>query len=108
MKRPLVHAARTVNYVSLSVGLILFGPTLTHAQDAAAGSTDSNATDDRIAEVVVTAQFLTQNVRDVPIAISAVTAEMLQEKARPASQTSGRPRRGWPFVLPGNMATPRP
>ena len=82
MKRPLVHAARTVNYVSLSVGLILFGPALTQAQDAAAGSTDSNGSDDRIAEVVVTAQFLTQNVRDVPIAISAVTAEMLQERGQ--------------------------
>jgi iron complex outermembrane receptor protein len=82
MRRPLVHATRTVNYVSLSVGFILFGPALTHAQDAAAGSTDSTATDDRIAEVVVTAQFLNQNVRDVPIAISAITAEMLQARGQ--------------------------
>ena len=83
MKRPLVHAARTVNCISLSVGsaLMFFGPALAQAQDANAGSTDS-ASDDRIAEIVVTAQFLNQNARDVPIAISAITAEMLQERGQ--------------------------
>jgi iron complex outermembrane receptor protein len=84
MKRPLMRAARIVNCVSLSIGsaLMLYGPAFAQAQDADTGTTDPVAADDRIAEVVVTAQFLNQNVRDVPIAISAITAEMLEARGQ--------------------------
>src|SRR5688500_15457917 len=82
MRRPFVHSARTVHgFVALSISSALMScamPAVAQAQEAS----DADATDDRLAEVVVTAQFKDQNVRDVPIAISAVTAEMLQERGQ--------------------------
>src|SRR5688572_4227552 len=38
--------------------------------------------DDELPEVVVTAQFIEQNLQDTPIAITAVNAEMLEERGQ--------------------------
>ena len=88
MERPFVPSARTVNRclaLSIRSALMLAGMTaVAQAQDATGGPTNAPAAgvDDRLEEVVVTAQFKNQNVRDVPIAISAVTADMLQARGQ--------------------------
>lgn len=63
--------------VGTAVGLALASPAL--AQDAG----DATPSDNRggIAEIIVTAQKRAENVQDVPISISAFTAEALQERA---------------------------
>jgi len=64
-------------FVAASAAFV-FSSTAARAQDAEAE--DSN----RLQEVVVTAQFREQNLQDTPIAITAVTSEMLEAR----SQTS--------------------
>jgi iron complex outermembrane recepter protein len=51
------------------------GFTAAHAQ--ATGEADSNV----LQEVVVTAQFKAENIQDTPIAITAVTAEMIEQRS---------------------------
>ncbi|HEY5412035.1 MAG TPA: TonB-dependent receptor plug domain-containing protein, partial [Caulobacteraceae bacterium] len=55
----------------LASGLILVGPAMAQAQQSQPGG---------IEEVIVTAQKTAQNIQNVPIAITAVTARELQEK----------------------------
>lgn len=62
--------ARTVLAISASVGALAF-PALAFAQDAETADTSED-------EIVVTAQGRTQLLSDVPVAISAVNAETLQ------------------------------
>ncbi|MFL6679931.1 MAG: TonB-dependent receptor, partial [Burkholderiaceae bacterium] len=57
----------------IASGALLFAPAWAQAQPAAAANT--------VEEVVVTAQKRSENVQDVPIAISAFTANALQERA---------------------------
>ena len=61
---------RTVLAISAAVGALAL-PALTHAQDAETADTSED-------EIVVTAQGRTQLLSDVPVAISAVNAETLQ------------------------------
>jgi outer membrane receptor protein involved in Fe transport len=61
-----------VTSTMLVSGLALMAPALAQAQQAAPSST--------VEEVVVTAQKTTQNIQNVPIAITAVTAKALQQK----------------------------
>ncbi|WP_373475322.1 TonB-dependent receptor [Sphingorhabdus sp.] len=62
--------ARTVLAISAAVGALAF-PALAFAQDAETADTSED-------EIVVTAQGRTQLLSDVPVAISAVNAETLQ------------------------------
>jgi iron complex outermembrane receptor protein len=74
MSRPVVFTGPFAAACAAS----LFASTTALSQDAE--SDDEN----RLQEVVVTAQFREQNLQDTPIAITAVTAEMLEAR----SQTS--------------------
>jgi iron complex outermembrane receptor protein len=47
---------------------------------AAAGACAADAGEDVLGEVVVTAQFREQNVQDTPLAITAISAEMLESR----------------------------
>jgi iron complex outermembrane recepter protein len=74
MTKPIVSRG----LIAAAVATCLIVPTTALAQDAE--SEDSN----RLQEVVVTAQFRAQNLQETPIAITAVTSEMLEAR----SQTS--------------------
>jgi iron complex outermembrane receptor protein len=84
MKRLFLRKARIVKRCSAlvigSASMFLGMPAFSQAQGAEADP--EAASDDRIAEVTVTAQFLSQSVRDVPIAISAITNDMLQARGQ--------------------------
>ena len=68
-----LHSSRSVRYaVRAAVGCALLA--------AAAGN--ALAADEELAEVVVTAQFREQNVQDTPLAITAVSAEMLENRSQ--------------------------
>ncbi len=71
------------HFVALLLSGIATVPTAAFAQDAPATATPApaEAPDDGIADIVVTAQKRAENVQDVPIAISAFTADALQERA---------------------------
>ncbi|HEX4096080.1 MAG TPA: TonB-dependent receptor plug domain-containing protein, partial [Caulobacteraceae bacterium] len=64
--------SRLVASSMLVSGLALRAPSLALAQQAPSGAT--------VEEVVVTAQKTAQNIQNVPIAITAVTAKELDEK----------------------------
>src|SRR5688500_7198264 len=55
---------------------LLLGTAAAQAVEAAAAS------DDGLEEVVVTAQFREQNLQQTPIAITAITAEMLEQRSQ--------------------------
>jgi iron complex outermembrane recepter protein len=48
----------------------------------AAADQASTATSDTLEEIVVTAQFRQQNLQDTPVAITAVTAEMMEQRGQ--------------------------
>jgi outer membrane receptor protein involved in Fe transport len=68
-----------------SSSLAVFVPTAVYAQAETPQTTASDVqapeSNDGIAEIVVTAQKRAQNVQDVPIAITALTASALKERA---------------------------
>lgn len=65
--------------VGVAVALALASPSIvSHALAADAAKPDENT----LQEIVVTAQFVQQNVQDTPIAITAVTAEMLEARSQ--------------------------
>ena len=66
------HSAASARAVALAVAAALATPGLAAAADPA----DSNA----LEEVVVTAQFREQRLQDTPIAISAMSADMLEAR----------------------------
>ena len=67
----------------VAVAMALAGGAPAFAQDAAAAPTSTNAADsNQVGEVVVTAQFRAQNVQQTPLAITAVTADMLQARSQ--------------------------
>ena len=77
----LCASARAVSACSLSaIAAMLLPVTALQAQTAAAGQADAES-DRGIGEIVVTAQFREQNLQDVPISISAVNAEQLQQRS---------------------------
>ncbi len=49
---------------------------------ATAAAQSSENTDDRTADIVVTAQFRSQRLQDAPVAITAVNAEMLEQRGQ--------------------------
>ncbi len=65
---------RTALAVSVSIGTLCSG-TSAFAQDAQAAEEEGNA------DIVVTAQFREQNLQDTPIAITAVSAEMIEARS---------------------------
>jgi iron complex outermembrane receptor protein len=67
----------------LSVAMLLAFVAPAHAQDAAAQA-DTAQTDDGsgLGDIVVTAQFRSTNVQDTPVAITAVSAEMLSRRSQ--------------------------
>jgi iron complex outermembrane recepter protein len=67
--------------VARAVALALLAPAFaTQAQQA--GTTVTADSDDALPEIVVTAQFISTNVQDTAIAITAVTAEMLEARGQ--------------------------
>ena len=67
--------------VRMTVGLLLAAASATAvAQQAPTGGATTNASDTALQEVVVTAQFRSQNLQDTPIAITAVNAATLEER----------------------------
>ena len=73
----------TARLALLAMLLIPGTPLIAQGNDAsAAGTSEADARDqNRIAEIIVTAQFREQNLRDVPISISAVSGEQLQQRS---------------------------
>ena len=64
--------------VAYAVALALLSPAFSsHARAA-----DAASTDDALPEITVTAQFISTNVQDTPIAITAVTGEMLEARGQ--------------------------
>lgn len=87
------HGAKTVRHFAggtslLSLGLLLTvaAPTQAQAQEAAppADSATAAVEDDGsgLGDIVVTAQFRTTRVQDTPLAITAVTSEMLERRSQ--------------------------
>lgn len=68
--------------------LVCTVPSLTVAQNAATGQ--STAPESSLEEIVVTAQFRRQNLQDVPVAITAVTAAMIEERGQTTLHDLGR------------------
>ena len=64
----------------LAIGGMALHPALSLAQEAAADPAHGGQGDQGLQEVIVTAQYRAQNIQQTPLAISAVTAEMLQER----------------------------
>jgi iron complex outermembrane receptor protein len=62
----------------LMIGAAAGFPTATTAQETKAGD---EAKDAELEMVVVTAQFREQNIQDTPLAITAITAEMLEARS---------------------------
>jgi iron complex outermembrane recepter protein len=58
--------------------LLCAGPPLTLAQQA---TSQTAAPETSLEEIVVTAQFRQQNLQDTPIAITAITSQMLEERS---------------------------
>ena len=75
------RSARNGRKAGLLVGAALalvLTPSAVMAQDTDA----TKSSDDQIEEIVVTAQFTSQNVRDVPISITAVSGETLEARGQ--------------------------
>jgi iron complex outermembrane receptor protein len=71
--------------INLSAMLALGGLMPSFAQTVASTATAENsaaANGDQIPEIVVTAQFRSQNLQDTPIAITAITGDMLRERSQ--------------------------
>jgi iron complex outermembrane recepter protein len=84
-RRFVVFRASPCSTVAQAVALLLF-PGLLLAQaaqpPASSPSTDEHREGDGLQEVVVTAQFRSQDVQATPLAITAVTAEMLEARSQ--------------------------
>jgi iron complex outermembrane receptor protein len=76
LKASRVTRARHTGLLALASGAGLLGAQATLAQD------EKPADDSLLQEVVVTAQFREENLQDTPIAITAVTAEMLEARSQ--------------------------
>ena len=71
-----LSASKTVRVLAVSVSAIaLAGGIPAHAQDADAAAEDEGGID----TIVVTAQKVSENIQDVPIAITAVTGDRLEQ-----------------------------
>lgn len=75
-----ISARSLVGTSLLSLSMMLAVPAF--AQDAASDSTTSSDDGSGLGEIVVTAQFRETNVQDTPIAITAVSAEMLERRGQ--------------------------
>ncbi|OYY90324.1 MAG: TonB-dependent receptor [Sphingomonas sp. 28-66-16] len=72
------HSAKALLLLSAA---IVGAPAFAQSTTASPAQAPTTADESRLADIVVTAQKRAQNVQDVPIAISAFTAEALQERA---------------------------
>jgi len=71
--------ARLVGTASAAAIVALLAASPASAQDQASSAASSGGT---VSEVVVTAQFRSTNVQETPIAITAVNAQMLQQRGQ--------------------------
>ena len=74
-----IFNARLVGTASAAAIAALLAASPASAQDQAAGAASNGGT---VSEVVVTAQFRSTNVQQTPIAITAVNAQMLQQRGQ--------------------------
>lgn len=71
-----------MSLLSKSIRMALFATTVVAPFAAQAAETS----DDGLEEVIVTAQFVKQNLQDTPLAITAITAEALEERGQQSVQ----------------------
>ena len=76
MRRPISSIRRTLTLTTLGMASVALT-----AQPAVA-QTDAETADVELEEVVVTAQFRAQNLQETPLAITAVSAEMLEARGQ--------------------------
>ena len=74
------------------------------AQNAA--TTATSAEGDQLQEIVVTAQFRQQNLQDTPVAITAVTAEMMEQRGQTSLHDLAQQARARPWWKPAAPSVP--
>lgn len=77
-------ARRTIMYRSLLAGsaMALMASTAAHAQQPAAPAAAEGASKSEIQEIIVTAQYREQRLQDTPIAITAVSGDMINQRSQ--------------------------
>jgi len=68
--------------------LVCAGPAM--AVDATATAGDTGASENTLTEIVVTAQFRRQNLQDTPVAITAVNAQMMEDRGQTSLRDVGQ------------------
>ncbi len=68
--------------------LVCAGPAM--AVEAAATASNAGPSDNTLTEIVVTAQFRAQKLQDTPVAITAVNAEMMEERGQTSLRDVGQ------------------
>jgi len=74
--------ARSVSKAGLAAGTMLSGVLIAAAPVSAQTTSPQSATDNDMQEIVVTAQMREQNVQDIPLAITAISGELLEARSQ--------------------------
>ncbi|MBU0555923.1 MAG: TonB-dependent receptor [Alphaproteobacteria bacterium] len=74
--------ASALSRVSLATGTILSGALLVAMPAIAQDAAPQGASDNNVAEIVVTAQMREQNVQDIPLAITAISGDLLEARSQ--------------------------